>query len=112
VIGRSTHSREQALAAVREGADYIGFGPIFPTSGKENPDPVVGLDGLAKVLRTVDIPVVAIGGIDASNIAAVAATGVPAIAVIRAIVAHADPGRAAANLFAACRQRGALTPES
>ncbi|MBN2231561.1 MAG: thiamine phosphate synthase [Deltaproteobacteria bacterium] len=112
VIGRSTHTLEQAVVAAAEGADYIGFGPIFPTSGKENPDPVVGIDGLAAVLRAVTVPVVAIGGIDESNIGAVAATGVPAIAVIRAILARRDPGSAVAELLGVCRQGGGDAAET
>ncbi|HSS40303.1 MAG TPA: thiamine phosphate synthase, partial [Polyangia bacterium] len=63
VVGFSTHDREQALAAAAAGADYIGFGPVFPTRSKVNPDPVVGVDALRAVCREVSIPVVAIGGI-------------------------------------------------
>ena len=59
-IGVSTHGLEQALQAEADGADLIAFGPVFETKTKENPDPVVGLEMLAKVCRSVSRPVVAI----------------------------------------------------
>ena len=97
-IGRSTHSLAQALAAVAEGADYLGFGPIYKTPSKRKPDPAVGLDGLKEMLTKVSLPVVAIGGLDENNIAAVAATGVPAVAVIRAILQAEKPAAKVAVL--------------
>jgi thiamine-phosphate pyrophosphorylase len=90
-IGRSTHSLEQALQAVADGADYLGFGPIFKTPSKRKPDPEVGLQGLKEMLAQVDLPVVAIGGLDETNLAGVAVAGVPAVAVIRAILQADDP---------------------
>lgn len=90
-VGVSTHNREQALEAARGGADYIGFGPVFATGSKANPDPTVGLDALAEVARAVTIPVVAIGGITLDTIEAVAATGAAACAVISAVERAADP---------------------
>ena len=90
-IGRSTHSLAQALAAEAEGADYIGFGPIFKTPSKVKPDPEVGIDGLQEVLQRVSLPVVAIGGLDESNIAEVAKSKVTAVAVIRAILKAERP---------------------
>jgi thiamine-phosphate pyrophosphorylase len=90
-IGRSTHSLEQALKAVAEGADYLGFGPIFKTPSKRKPDPEVGVHGLKEMLAQVDLPVVAIGGLDENNLMTIAATGVPAVAVIRAILQADDP---------------------
>lgn len=89
-IGISTHNREQARAAVAAGADYLGFGPVFPTPSKENPDPVVGVETLQAVVAATPRPVVAIGGIDSGNIARVRATGAAAVAVIRAVLAAGD----------------------
>ena len=63
LIGFSTHNLAQALAAAAGGADYIGFGPVFGTRSKLNPDPTVGLEALAEVCGAVAVPVVAIGGI-------------------------------------------------
>ncbi len=99
-IGRSTHSLEQALAAVAEGADYLGFGPIFKTPSKRKPDPEVGVQGLREMLAQVELPVVAIGGLDETNLAAVAATGVPAAAVIRAILQAENPAEKVVTLKA------------
>ena len=104
VIGFSTHNRAQAIAAADAGADYIGFGPVFGTRSKANPDPTVGLDALAEVCRAVAVPVVAIGGITLDAVSAVARAGASAAAVIAAIDAAPDPsaaGRAVAAGFAA-----------
>jgi thiamine-phosphate pyrophosphorylase len=104
LIGISTHNRAQALAAAAGGADYIGFGPVFATGSKANPDPVVGLDALAEVCGAVQIPVVAIGGIGLDAVPAVVRAGARAAAVIGAVNAAADPEAAArvvARAFAA-----------
>jgi thiamine-phosphate pyrophosphorylase len=101
-IGISTHTLAQARAAAEGGADYLGFGPCFPTATKENPDPVVGLEALAAVCAAVKVPVVAIGGITLENVAAVAGAGASAAAVISAIDRAPDPtaaGRAVGSAF-------------
>jgi len=103
VIGFSTHTRAQALAAAAGGADYLGFGPVFATGSKVNPDPVVGLAELAHVTAAVAVPVVAIGGIGLGAVEAVARAGAAAAAVIGAIDAAADPtaaGRLVSSAFA------------
>jgi thiamine-phosphate pyrophosphorylase len=94
VIGVSTHNEAQARAAIAGGADYLGFGPCFPTHTKRNPDPVVGLEQLAFV-SGLGAPVVAIGGITLDTIAAVAASGCAAAAVIRAVNSADDVALAA-----------------
>jgi len=99
VIGVSTHDEAQARAAA--GADYIGFGPCFTTSTKQNPDPVVGLDRLARVCAASPIPVVAIGGITLDTVAAVARAGAAAAAIIRAVNAAPDVAAAARAVTAA-----------
>lgn len=83
-IGRSTHSFDQAVSAVREGADYISIGPVFPTQTKPEYEPV-GLSVVRHVCQHVKVPVVAIGGITSENIGDVLATGVLIIAVITGI---------------------------
>ena len=103
LVGVSTHSEPQARAALGEGADYIGFGPVFATQTKENPDPVVGLSALATICR-LPIPVVAIGGITVENAAQVARAGAAAAATISATCAAADPTFAAAAMIAAFAQ--------
>ena len=91
LIGLSTHSLDQAEAAARAGiADYIGFGPIFPTTSKRHPDPVQGLDGLRAVRARVQLPIVAIGGISAATVRDVLAAGADAVAMIGDIVRAAD----------------------
>jgi thiamine-phosphate pyrophosphorylase len=103
VIGFSTHNQAQARAAAGAGADYIGFGPVFGTRSKANPDPTVGLAALAEVCAAVAVPVVAIGGITLDVLPAVARAGASAAAVIGAIDAAPDPaaaGRAVAAAFA------------
>jgi thiamine-phosphate pyrophosphorylase len=104
VIGFSTHNRAQALAAAEGGADYIGFGPVFATASKANPDPVVGVEALAEVCRLVRVPVVAIGGIALDAVPAVARAGASAAAVIGAVNGAPDPEAAARSVQAAFGQ--------
>jgi thiamine-phosphate pyrophosphorylase len=105
VVGVSTHDEAQARAAVDGGADYIGFGPCFTTSTKRNPDPVVGVERLARVCAASRVPVVAIGGITLDTVAAVAAAGAAAAAVIRAVNAADDVTAAARAVTAAFAAR-------
>ncbi len=105
VVGVSTHNLAQAHAAFAAGADYIGFGPVFPTSTKDNPDPVVGLQALRDVCAAVAIPVVAIGGISRQRVAEVAAAGASAAAVI-SDVDRAPDRTIAGRQVAACFSQG------
>ena len=90
IIGFSTHSLDQALEAVRFPVDYIAIGPAFETNTKSDPDAVTGLAGLRQVRAAIgDFPLVAIGGIDASNLRSVFAAGADSAAVIAAIVSDA-----------------------
>ena len=82
LIGVSTHGPEQAEAAERGGADYIGFGPMFPTRTKETGYASRGLEMLESVRRRVGIPIVAIGGITAENVARTWNSGADAAAMI------------------------------
>jgi len=91
LIGVSTHSEQQAAFAEAAGADYIGFGPVFPTTTKLNASAVVGLERLATVVASNRIPVVGIGGVTLQNVKSVAATGAAAAAVISAVAKAADP---------------------
>ena len=103
LIGFSTHNRAQAVAAAAAGADYIGFGPVFGTRSKANPDPTVGLEALTEICRAVTVPVVAIGGIALDAVPMVARAGASAAAIIAAIDGAPDPtaaGRAVAAAFA------------
>jgi thiamine-phosphate pyrophosphorylase len=107
LVGRSTHSLEQAREARAESVTYIAFGPIFETVSKDSPGDPRGVERLAEVVRAVQpLPVIAIGGIDLGNVARVTGTGVAGIAVISAIAAAADPRCAARALAEALRERG------
>jgi len=89
IIGYSTHSVEQAIEAASFGVNYIAIGPIFATTTKGNPDPVVGLGGLTEVKKNIgEIPLVAIGGIGLDNIRDVMAAGADSAALISAIVSE------------------------
>ena len=87
VIGFSTHSVEQACEAIRFPIDYIAIGPIFSTTTKEDPDPVVGLEGLIAVREAIgEFPLVAIGGIGWANIPSVLNAGANSVALISDLV--------------------------
>ncbi|MBA3443164.1 MAG: thiamine phosphate synthase [Pyrinomonadaceae bacterium] len=87
IIGFSTHNIDQAIGAARLPVDYIAIGPIFATLSKENPDPVVGIDGLRRVREQAShMPIVAIGGITERNARSVIEAGADAVAVISALL--------------------------
>jgi thiamine-phosphate pyrophosphorylase len=91
IIGLSTHNLQQALDALRQPVDYIALGPIFPTSSKEKPDPVVGLEGLKEVrARIGNKPLVAIGGISAANASGALQSGADSVAMIGALVQNPE----------------------
>jgi thiamine-phosphate pyrophosphorylase len=84
ILGRSASSPAEAVAAAKNGATYIGAGPVWATPSKEDADPPIGLEGLRAIADAVSIPVVAIGGLDASNARACIEAGATGVAVIRA----------------------------
>ena len=84
MLGLSAASLAEAQAAERRGAAYIGAGPVWVTPSKADADPPIGLQGLAEICGAVTVPVVAIGGIDATNAAACIRAGAAGVAVIRA----------------------------
>ena len=105
-VGVSTHSLEQLDAADKTSADYVAFGPIFPTKSKENPDPVVGLDLLREARRHTRKPLVAIGGITLERAADVYRAGADSLAVMRELIVCDDPAlRARQFLTEAARVR-------
>jgi len=91
IIGISTHNLEQALAAEKRGADYIGIGPIFSTSTKEKPDPVLGLEQLERIASKIQIPKVAIGGLNMDTCIPVLKRGANYCAIISAILTAKNP---------------------
>ena len=90
IIGLSTHGPDQALAAVRDGADYIGVGPIYATQTKEDVCAPVGLGYLDWVVSNITLPFVAIGGIKEHNIGEVAAHGARCCALVSELVGAED----------------------
>jgi thiamine-phosphate pyrophosphorylase len=89
MIGLSTHGERQLLSAKDSPVDYVAIGPVFATSSKLVPDPVVGLEGVRAARAITDKPVVAIGGIERSNCAAVIEAGADSVAVISDLVPRA-----------------------
>lgn len=98
VIGISVDNVEQAVAAAEGGADYIGVGSIFNTSTKPDAKQGVGLGAIYEIRKAVDIPIVAIGGINRGNIQDVVRAGADAAAVVSAVVAQDDISGAAHEL--------------
>jgi thiamine-phosphate diphosphorylase len=84
LLGLSASSVDEARAAEARGAAYLGAGPVWATPSKADADPAIGLDGLREICRSVSVPVVAIGGVDASNAGACIRAGAAGVAVIRA----------------------------
>ena len=94
-VGISTHNLEQFERAAATSADYIAVGPVFSTSTKTNPDPVIGIDFIRMVRGLTDKPIVAIGGITLDRASDVIRAGADSVAVISDILLAPDPGRRA-----------------
>ncbi len=92
IVGLSTHNINQVREANKKGiTDYLGFGPIFPTTTKENPDPVTGIEALCSAVKESKIPIVAIGGINKENIKPVISCRPAGVAVVRAAFENGNP---------------------
>src|SRR5882762_5048089 len=94
-VGVSTHTLEQVAAADRTSADYVAFGPIFPTTTKQNPDAVVGTELLRRAREMTRKPLVAIGGITLERAAEVYGAGADSLAVVRDLICATSPGERA-----------------
>ena len=97
MLGVSTHNPEQLEAALQTSADYIAIGPVFATISKDNPDPVIGLDGVRRARSLTEKPVVAIGGVTLENCRSVIEAGADSVAVIGAILE--DPRKTTAQFL-------------
>jgi thiamine-phosphate pyrophosphorylase len=95
IIGGSATNMEEARKCFAEGADYVGFGPVYPTTSKGDAGPVGGLDLLRQVADAIPLPIIAIGGITVDNIPLVMKAGAHGIAVISAVCCQTDPMEAA-----------------
>ncbi len=100
-LGVSTHNPQQVKAADKTSADYLAIGPVFSTSSKANPDPVVGLEGVRAARALTRKPLVAIGGITRQNCRSVIEAGADAVAVISDLAR--DPGNSARDFLAILR---------
>lgn len=103
IIGGSAVTLEEAQHCVSEGADYIGFGPVYPTTSKNDAGPVTGIALLEEVVKAVSIPIIAIGGVTAENTPEVIRAGARGIAVISAVCCQDNPEQSARELFQALR---------
>jgi thiamine-phosphate pyrophosphorylase len=96
-LGVSTHNPEQLVEAAKTSADYLAIGPVFATSSKDKPDPVVGLEGVRRARALTRKPLVAIGGITRANAASVIEAGADSVAVISDLIR--DPRKSAEEFF-------------
>lgn len=103
ILGISAGTVEEAIAAENAGADYIGVGAVFGTSTKKNARNLT-VEKLKEISSAVSIPVVAIGGINGKNLMALCGSGVDGVAVVSAIFAAEDPGKATAELLALAKE--------
>lgn len=103
LIGVSCHSLEEAIEAERGGADFIVFGPLFPTPSKAAYGPPVGLTRLSEVRRQVRFPILGIGGITVVNVASVVAAGADGAAMTSAVMTADDPADAVSTLLQVVR---------
>lgn len=103
ILGISAGTIEEAIAAEKAGADYIGVGAVFATGTKKNARNL-SVEALKKIVSAVSIPVVAIGGINSKNLMELRGSGVDGVAVISAIFAAEDPGKATAQLLELARE--------
>jgi thiamine-phosphate pyrophosphorylase len=97
-FGLSTHNEREALIASRLSPDYIGVGPVFTTPTKAVPDPVLGLERLASIIRSSPVAAVALGGVDRGNLAEVLRHGARNFCVVRAVNKRPDPETAIREL--------------
>jgi thiamine-phosphate pyrophosphorylase len=101
VIGATCTNTEQVVRAYEQGADYIGFGPVYPTTSKRNPKSVKGPDGVRAASDAVPIPIIAIGGITHDRVRPTLDAGAYGVAVLSAVCTAKNPERATARFRAA-----------
>ncbi|NIO48601.1 MAG: thiamine phosphate synthase [Candidatus Aminicenantes bacterium] len=105
IIGGSAATLEEAQKCLAEGADYIGFGPVYPTASKADADPVTGIKLLKKAVEAIPLPIIAIGGINVENAPEVMRAGAWGIAVISAVCCQEDPEQATRALCKALQAK-------
>lgn len=103
IIGGSAVKLEDAQKCLAEGADYIGFGPVYPTSSKPDASAPTGIERMIEAIEAVPLPFIAIGGIHESNVTEVLSAGAHGIAVISAVCCQDDPIKATQALYKVLR---------
>jgi len=99
IIGKSTHSVEEAVQAEKQGCNYVSVGPVFHTNTKKDAGKPVGVELVTKIKKAVNLPVVAIGGINEENLEQVLKAGPDSIAMISAIACSPSPEKAAKTII-------------
>lgn len=94
IIGGSAGNINEAEICLKEGADYIGSGPVYPTGSKKDAGPATGVEGIKKLVNTIPLPFLAIGGISAADIPDLLSAGVHGVAVISAVCLSENPEKA------------------
>lgn len=103
IIGGSAVTLDEARKCLDEGADYVGFGPVYPTASKKDAGPVTGIERMKEVIDRISLPLIAIGGVNKDNAAEVIQKGAHGIAVISAVCCQQDPERATRELLRALK---------
>ena len=101
IIGGSASNIREARQCLSEGADYVGFGPVYQTTSKDDAGPVRGVVILNQVVKAISLPIIAIGGISSENVPEVVQAGAHGVAVISAVCCQEDPEQATKALFQA-----------
>lgn len=104
VIGATVRNVQEAIRAEKEGASYLGVGPIYQTPSKADAGGPIGLEALVEIKKAVRVPIVAIGGITGDNLKKVLEAGADGVAVISAVAGASDMSAATANLLSKIRQ--------
>ena len=99
IIGASASNMEEVEKCLFDGADYVGFGPVYPTTSKDDAGYVKGVTCLAEVTKALPVPIIAIGGISLDNISEILQTGVHGVAVISSVCCQEDPEQAAKAFY-------------
>jgi len=103
IIGGSAVTLDEARKCLDEGVDYVGFGPVYPTTSKADAGPVAGINLMKEVIDKVPLPLIAIGGVNKDNTPEVIRAGAHGIAVISAVCCQQDPEQATRELFRALK---------
>ena len=101
IIGGSAATMDEARICLSEGAEYVGFGPVYPTTSKDDAGPVSGIDILKQVVEAIPLPIIAIGSVSVENTPQVMKAGAHGIAVISAVCCQEDPEQATRKLHRA-----------